>query len=101
MYWRLGMFKIPQNLIPLTKFEGPLLKLSSRDKGIIWNLQKTIYGLEKRVMDIQRELGLPGLTSADKFNLKQQLTATIERIRDLHLQIRDAKRSAYARQCGN
>ena len=89
-----------RKLIPLSEYTKPLLQLGKHDRGQVWQLKKMIFQKEKRLVDLQNELGLPGLSGFDKLKIKQEIEKLLSSISDSQGLIREIKHNAYINQIG-
>lgn len=87
-----------RNLIPLSQNTKPLLKLGERESSNIKQLSKAKDNFNKKISDLEYELGLPGLTDFQKNRIKQQINSFTKKINENDAAIREIKVNAYKRQ---
>ena len=90
-----------RKLVPLSQYKKPLLRLDKRESGAIWSLSKRNYVMNKKISDLELELGLPGQTKTKIVELKQKIKALVDAIKENNTTIREIKISAYQEQLKN
>ena len=91
-----GIGIVSRNLVPLSSYTKPLMKLSKHDKSLIWQWEKFAFKSNQEIADYERELSLPGLTKYQKAEIKQKISTLIENIKSAQETIRSIKEQSYA-----